>query len=261
MSKDTHPLKLRLPIICLYCALFVIPTFAGSPGPPFSESGTLEYVQKLKVAKDEVMPGDKIPRRLRLVGALYSLANFYNSEKSYEKADQYYGETFAILVEDKSVSGLSSYRYYAESTARDYMERGDLVKAKSYIDIALKICREDSRQKEVLPSVLTTLARWQKQMKLMKEAESTLLEAIGILGEYGFGQRRELAYVYLESDQLVKADKTIAEMEKSSYSDSSCMFLRAKWLRATGKVSEADELDKQAKAKKLVELEQQRNSQ
>ncbi len=101
----------------------------------------------------------------------------------------------------------------------------------------------------------------QIQMKQFKDAESTLLESIGILGEYGYGQRRELAHVYLESDQLVKADKTISEMEKSSYSDSSGMFLRAKWLRATGKLREADKLEKEAQAKKLVELEQQRNSQ
>jgi tetratricopeptide (TPR) repeat protein len=242
----------------------VIPIFAGSPGPPFSESGTLEYVEKLKEAKDEVMPGDKIPRRLRLVGALYSLANFYNSNKSYEKADQYYGETFAILVEDKSVSGLSSYRYYAESTARDYMERGDLVKAKSYIDIALKICREDSKQKEVLPSVLTTLARCQKKMKLMKEAESTLLEAIGILGDYGSEQRKDLARIYLETNQHEKADQIIAALEKSttmSYNASSVMFLRVQWLRSAGKIKEAEELEKKAKAKEAKEHEDLKNSQ
>jgi tetratricopeptide (TPR) repeat protein len=261
MTKTIIQHKCIILSIAISSATTVMHSFAGAPGPPFSESATLANIQKLKESKDEVMQGDRIPRRERLAHALYSLANFYNNSKSYDKSDQYYAEVFALFAEDKTESGLSSYRYYADLAAKDYMARNDLEKAKNYVDIAIKICREQPKDKEVLPWVLTTQARLQIQNKQFNDAESTLLEAIGIMGEYGFGQRRELACVYLESGQLVKADKIISEMEKSSYSDSSCMFLRAKWLRATGKVSEADQLDKQAQAKKLVELEQQRNSQ
>lgn len=233
--------------IAISSATFVMHSFASSPSRlTLSESGALAEIQKLKESKDEVMPGDEIPRRERLAQALYSLAKFYNNGKSYDKADQCYAEVFALFSEDKSESGLSGYRYYADRAAHDYMVRNELEKAKTYIDIAIKICREQPKDKEVLPWVLTTQARLQIQMKQFKDAESTLLEAIGILGVYGDDQRRELACVYLESDQLVKADKTISEIEKSIFSGSSCMILRAKWLRATGKDSEADELEKKA---------------
>ncbi len=243
-------------LILLAGGINIMPCFADSPVPPFSESETLEYVQTLKASKDEIMPGDDIPRNLRLAYELHSLAKFYKSNKSYEKTDQYYGETFAILSEEKSAAGVRSYRYFTELAARDYMERGDLVKAKTHIDIALKICREDPKEKEGLASILSALARWQKQMKLFKEAETTLLEAISLAGD-SLGQRRVLAQIYLDTNELEKADTTIAEMEKSPYANSTSMFLRAKWLRAMGKTSEADELDTKARTQEVEELKRQ----
>lgn len=240
-----------------------MPCFAGAPAPPPSEAGLLEYVQKLKATEDEVMPGDNVPRRLRLAGGLYALAKFYNDKNSYEKADQFYGEAFAMLSADKSDWGLSSYRMYSNSAALVYMERGNLVKAKEFIDIAVKICREHPKEND-LPGVLTTLAKWQKQMKHPKEAETTLLEAMGLMGEHGSGQQVELAKIYLETDQLAKADKMIAELEKStymSYAASSVMLLRAKWFRASGKISEADEHDTKARALEIKEREHRENCQ
>jgi tetratricopeptide (TPR) repeat protein len=248
-------------VFALICGIAFMPCFAGAPGPPFSESRALETVEALKAAKDDVLQGDNVPRRVRLAGALYSLANFYNNHKSYEKSDRFYSELIALISEDKSDRRLDNLRYYSDAMASDYLQRGDLVKAKLHIDIALKICREDAKQKEVLPSVLTTLAHWQRRMNQSREAESTLLEAIGLLGDFGFGQRRELAQIYLETDQLAKADKTIAEMEKSTYADSSSMFLRAKWLQATGKTSEANDLEASARAKEVKEREHRENSQ
>jgi tetratricopeptide (TPR) repeat protein len=255
MNKGKKNQKLRVLFLILICGITVSYSSANSLVPPFSESETLEYVQTLKASKDEIMPGDDIPRRLRLARALHSLAKFYKSNKSYEKTDQYYGETFAILSEAKSPAGVRSYRYFTELAARDYLERGDLVKAKAHIDIALKICREDPKEKEGLPSVLTSLARWQKQMKLLNEAETTYLEAISLLVDDGFGQRRELSQIYLETGQLGKANKTIDEMEKSRYADYTSMFLRARWLRAMGKTSEADELDTKARTEEVEDLE------
>jgi tetratricopeptide (TPR) repeat protein len=261
ISQSSCALKWGLRVICLLGTMAFMSAIAGSPGPPFSESATLAHIQKLKETKDEIMPGDTIPRRLRLADSLYALAHFYNDQKFFEKADACYAETFAILKNDKSAAGRSARRNYAESTARDYLERGDLAKAKPYIDVAWQMCREDSTQKEALPSVLTTLARWQRHSKLWKEAESSLLEALAIRGEYGQEQRGELALVYLESCQWAHADKTIREMEKSNYADSSCLFLRAHWLRATGKQRESEQLEAKARAKKAEELEKQKNSQ
>ncbi|MFN0129717.1 MAG: tetratricopeptide repeat protein, partial [Verrucomicrobiales bacterium] len=263
MKNSEYPQISKLQMILLICGMAAVPSLAlaGAPAPQLSESKTLAYVQKLREATDEVMPGDQIPRRVRLTEALYSLAQFHNNKKAYEKADKYYTEVSTLINEDKSEWRLGNLRYYSDAIAKDYLQRGDLVKSKPYIDTALKICREDSKQKEVLPSVLTTLARWQKQSMLSKEAESTLLEAIGILGDYGFFQRKELAHIYLETNQLAKADKTITELEKSTYADSSGMFLRANWLRATGRISEADELETKARAKKAEEIEKKEKSQ
>ena len=237
---------------------------AGAPGPPITEAGLLASLQSIKACPDETMPGDNLPRRIRLAHTLYALAKFYNDKKTYEKADQYYAETLALISDDTSDWRPGNLRYYSHAMATDFLNRGDLVKAKEHLDRALKICREDSKQKEVLPSVLTTLAEWQRQKKQFKEAEATLLEAIGILGAYGSVQRKDLATIYLEANQLAKADQTITELEKStymSYAASSVMFLRAKWLRTSGKTAEADELDAKARAAEAKELEHQRNSQ
>lgn len=264
MKSDRRFKSIPWLALVLVCGMAATPCPAGAPAPPVSEAGELARIQMLKASQAEIIPGDNAPRTTRLAHALYSLARFYNDNKAYEKADQYYGETLALVSEDKSDWRPGNLRYYSHAMGSDYMARGDLAKAKGHLDRALKICREDSKQKEVLPSVLTTLAEWQRQMKQFDEAEATLLEAIGLSESFATDQQVALAKIHLETKQFAKADKTIEGLEKStfmSYRASVVMFLRAQWLRATGKMAEAEALDAKARAAEAKELEHLKNSQ
>ena len=250
--------------LSLVCKMAVTSCFAGASARPATESDLLAHLEKVKSAKDEVLPGDNVPRRIRLTGAVYALAQFYNGNKSYEKADPLYAETLALISEDKSDWRPGNLRLYSHAMATDFMKRGDLVKAKAHLDRALKICREDAKQGQVLSSVLTTLAEWQRQMKQFKEAEATLLESIGLSEVFATDEQVALAKLYLETNQLAKADQTITGLEKSnfmSYRASVVKFLRAKWLRKTGKTAEADELDAKARVEEAKEIENLKNSQ
>ena len=139
MGQRDHQLFVWV-LLAVIHGILVMRCLAGAPGPPVTEAGTLANIQRLKESKEEMMPGDNVPRRSRLAHSMYALAK-----------------------------------------------------------------------------------------------------------------------LYLETNQLAKADKTIEGLEKStfiSYRDSVVMFLRAKWLRATGKAAEADELEAKARAAEAKELEQ-----
>lgn len=251
-------------ILAFVHGIMVMRCLAGAPAPPATEAGSLASLQSIKACPDEMMPGDNVPRRTRLAHALYALAKYYNDNKSYEKADQLYAETLALISEDTSDWRPGNLRYYSHAMASDFMKRGDLVKTKEHLDRALKICREDAQQREVLPSVLTTLAEWQRQKKQFKEAEATLLESVGLSENFATDEQVALAKLYLETNQLAKADQTITGLEKSafmSYRASVVMFLRVQWLRATGKTAEAEALDEKARAAEAKELEHLKNSQ
>lgn len=246
---------------CLLLMSLAATGWAGAPAPPTSEAELVSRVQEVRKSKAAVMPDDNFPRTLRLADALQGLGNFYEEAGRTEDADKAFAEMFAILSVDKSEAGVDLYRYHSDAVGKTYLGRGDFATAKKHIDVALRICRTNDRERSALSSVLTTLAAWHSKQKQWPEAEAALLEAVSLRGTYAYGEQIALIDVYLESGKREKAAALIDEAQKSKYASSDLSFRRVRLLRANGKTTEADALEAEAKLKQKAEREIQEASQ
>lgn len=245
-------------IICALLSILSVPSWAYYD----EEADCLGRIRELKQSK--IVRGDGTPTNIRLASELWRLGGIYLRANRFKDCDQAYTEMLSILSADKSQRGVYDYGYYAALAASHYTERGELTRAKEYIDTALRIGRtkiDPLEQHHILCPALSALAVWQIRQKQWYEAESTLLEITQLDGRFfGYPQgdtdtQEKLIEVYLQTNQLTKVERLIAIAERTTMPNSEGMFYRVRLLRAQGKVTEANNLEEQVRLKRKQEEE------
>lgn len=234
------------------------------------EADCLGKIHELKQSKTSIVPGDGTPTNIRLASELWRLGGIYLRSNRFKECDQTYTEMLSILSADKSQMGVSEYGHYSAWVASYYVERGEFTRAKEYIDTALRIGRtkvDPLEQRDNLYPALGALAGWQIRQKQWHEAESTLLEITQLDSKFfGYPQgctdtQEKLIEVYLQTNQLTKAERLIALAEHTTMPNSEGMFYRVRLLRAQGKVTEANNLEEQVRLRRKQEEENLKHAQ